>query len=56
MRFLLFVGETAATLEALRYCKGREALVMGITNTGGFLLFRLDNLCGAQPALDQGSY
>ena len=32
----LFVlsGETYSTLEALRYCKERDALVMGITNTG----------------------
>ena len=28
------VGETADTLNALRYCKPRGALCVGITNTG----------------------
>ena len=30
-----FVGETADTLNALRYCKSRGAIVAGITNTVG---------------------
>ena len=29
-----FVGETADTLNALRYCKDRGALIVGVTNTG----------------------
>lgn len=31
---LFCVGETADTLNALRYCKERGALIVGITNTG----------------------
>ena len=31
-----FVGETADTLNALRYCKDRGALIVGVTNTGTF--------------------
>ena len=30
-------GETADTLNALRYCKQRGALVVGVTNTGKYL-------------------
>lgn len=30
----LVIGETADTLNALRYCKERGALIVGITNTG----------------------
>ena len=30
----MFIGETADTLNALRYCKERGALIVGITNTG----------------------
>ena len=33
-RVIIFSGETTNTLDALRYCKRRDALVMGITNTG----------------------
>ena len=31
---IVFSGETADTLNALRYCKERGALIVGITNTG----------------------
>lgn len=31
---IIFSGETADTLNALRYCKERGALIVGITNTG----------------------
>jgi len=43
--FISQSGETAATLEALRYCKGREALVMGITNTVNSTLSK-ETYCG----------
>ena len=33
-----FVGETADTLNALRYCKDRGALIVGVTNTGTLIL------------------
>ncbi|XP_065177937.1 glutamine--fructose-6-phosphate aminotransferase [isomerizing] 1-like [Sycon ciliatum] len=38
-------GETADTLLALRYCKGRGALCVGITNTVGSSISRMTN-CG----------
>ena len=31
---IVFSGETADTLNALRYCKERGALIVGMTNTG----------------------
>ena len=37
---LHFVGETADTLNALRYCKSRGAVVAGITNTVGSSISR----------------
>lgn len=40
-----FVGETADTLMALRYCKGRGALIVGITNTVGSSICR-ESHCG----------
>jgi len=39
------VGETADTLNALRYCKSRGALVVGITNTVGSSISR-ETHCG----------
>lgn len=36
--FPFFVGETADTLNALRYCKDRGALIVGVTNTGTLVL------------------
>ena len=38
-------GETADTLNALRYCKSRGALVVGITNTVGSSISR-ETHCG----------
>merc|ERR1719228_1633889 len=38
-------GETADTLMALRYCKGRGALIVGITNTVGSTICR-ESHCG----------
>lgn len=38
-------GETADTLMALRYCKDRRALTVGITNTVGSSISR-DTDCG----------
>jgi len=38
-------GETADTLNALRYCKSRGALVLGITNTVGSSISR-ETHCG----------
>lgn len=32
--FSFFQGETADTLLALRYCRDRGALIVGMTNTG----------------------
>jgi len=32
--FIVLSGETADTLNALRYCKERGALIVGVTNTG----------------------
>lgn len=40
-----FVGETADTLMALRYCKQRGALIVGITNTVGSSICR-ESHCG----------
>lgn len=48
VRFIIvccFVGETADTLMALRYCKGRGALIVGITNTVGSSICR-ESHCG----------
>ncbi|XP_048513338.1 glutamine--fructose-6-phosphate aminotransferase [isomerizing] 2-like isoform X3 [Athalia rosae] len=45
MRFYLPTGETADTLMALRYCKGRGALIVGITNTVGSSICR-ESHCG----------
>lgn len=39
------LGETADTLMALRYCKGRGALTVGITNTVGSSICR-ETDCG----------
>lgn len=41
-------GETADTLNALRYCKERGALCVGITNTGELKLKPEMNLYGRQ--------
>merc|ERR1712212_984762 len=38
--FISQSGETADTLGALRYCKGRGALILGITNTVGSTICR----------------
>ncbi len=43
--FISQSGETADTLLALRYCKARGALVVGITNTVGSTISR-DSHCG----------
>lgn len=40
-----FPGETADTLMALRYCKERRALTVGITNTVGSSISR-ETDCG----------
>lgn len=40
-----YVGETADTLNALRYCKSRGALTVGITNTVGSSISR-ETHCG----------
>ena len=40
-----FPGETADTLMALRYCKARGALIVGITNTVGSSICR-ESHCG----------
>ena len=45
MSGVLPVGETADTLNALRYCKSRGALVVGITNTVGSSISR-ETHCG----------
>lgn len=42
---LLSPGETADTLNALRYCKSRGALTVGITNTVGSSISR-ETHCG----------
>ena len=42
---VLPAGETADTLNALRYCKSRGALVVGITNTVGSSISR-ETHCG----------
>ncbi len=42
---LCFAGETADTLNALRYCKKRGALTVGITNTVGSSISR-ETACG----------
>ena len=43
--FISQSGETADTLAALRYCKDRGALVIGITNTVGSTISR-ESHCG----------
>jgi glucosamine--fructose-6-phosphate aminotransferase (isomerizing) len=43
--FISQSGETADTLNALRYCKSRGALTMGITNTVGSTISR-ETHCG----------
>ncbi len=40
-----FLGETADTLMALRYCKQHGALIVGITNTVGSTICR-ESHCG----------
>lgn len=40
-----YIGETADTLMALRYCKSRGALIVGITNTVGSSICR-ESHCG----------
>ena len=40
-----FPGETADTLNSLRYCKSRGALLVGITNTVGSAISR-ETDCG----------
>lgn len=42
---LLSTGETADTLNALRYCKSRGALILGVTNTVGSSISR-ETHCG----------
>ena len=41
----LILGETADSLMALRYCKSRGALIVGVTNTVGSALAR-ESDCG----------
>ena len=41
----LATGETADTLLALRYCKARGALILGVTNTVGSSICR-ESHCG----------
>ena len=41
----VYSGETADTLQALRYCKQRGALLVGITNTVGSSISR-ETMCG----------
>lgn len=43
--FISQSGETADTLNALRYCKERGALIVGITNTVGSSISR-ESMCG----------
>ncbi|OQV15241.1 Glutamine--fructose-6-phosphate aminotransferase [isomerizing] 2 [Hypsibius exemplaris] len=43
--FISQSGETADTLNALRYCKKRGALILGITNTVGSSISR-ESICG----------
>ena len=43
--FISQSGETADTLNALRYCKSRGALIVGITNTVGSTICR-ESHCG----------
>ena len=43
--FISQSGETADTLNALRYCKQRGALIVGITNTVGSTICR-ESHCG----------
>ena len=43
--FISQSGETADTLSALRYCKSRGALIIGITNTVGSTIGR-ESHCG----------
>ena len=43
--FISQSGETADTLSALRYCKERGALIMGVTNTVGSTISR-ESHCG----------
>ena len=43
--FISQSGETADTLSALRYCKDRGALIMGVTNTVGSTISR-ESHCG----------
>lgn len=45
MHFSFCAGETADTLNALRYCKLRGALAVGITNTVGSSISR-ETHCG----------
>ena len=45
MHILFCTGETADTLNALRYCKSRGALAVGITNTVGSSISR-ETHCG----------
>ena len=44
-KLLFLKGETADTLLALRYCKSRGALILGITNTVGSPISR-ESHCG----------
>lgn len=41
----MILGETADTLMALRYCKQRGALIVGVTNTVGSSICR-ESHCG----------
>lgn len=45
MLFYTLLGETADTLMALRYCKQRGALIVGVTNTVGSSICR-ESHCG----------
>ncbi len=44
-KFPVLPGETADTLNAMRYCKSKGALVVGITNTVGSTISR-ETHCG----------
>lgn len=41
----IILGETADTLNALKYCKPRGALCVGITNTGEYGVYVCVHVC-----------
>lgn len=45
LKTFIYIGETADSLMALRYCKQRGALIIGITNTVGSSICR-ESHCG----------